>query len=171
MSTDSDINVRRCALESLTAVTHVHPGSVRDESARMLTSSLQLTKIDPSLIKEVDLGPFKHKQDDGIPIRKAAFALVDTMLERLPERVDASLVAEVAIKGIDDPAEECMLQSVAIVHRLAQYSPTIVVNHIEPLLEAFTKQFTKNIANVDKNEKAKNVMRSVIRVVEQLHRA
>ena len=47
-----------------------------------------MTKIDPTLIKEVDLGPFKHKVDDGIVIRKAAFALLDTMVERTPERVN-----------------------------------------------------------------------------------
>jgi cullin-associated NEDD8-dissociated protein 1 len=48
-----------------------------------------MTKIDPTLIKEIDLGPFKHKIDDGMVIRKAAFALLDTMAERIPERVNA----------------------------------------------------------------------------------
>lgn len=68
-----------------------------------------MTKIDPSLIKEVDLGPFKHKIDDGIPIRKAAFGLIDTMIEKIPDRVDSSLITEVVIKGLDDTAEECMI--------------------------------------------------------------
>ena len=87
-----------------------------------------MTKIDPSLIKEVDLGPFKHQQDEGIPIRKAAFALIDTMIERVPEKTDANLVTEVSIKGLDDTAEECMIQSLSIIHRLVVYSPIIVIS-------------------------------------------
>lgn len=87
-----------------------------------------MTKIDPSLIKEVDLGPFKHKQDDGIPIRKAAYALIDTMIERLPEKVDANIVTEVSIKGLDDTDEECMIQSLYIIHHLVVYSPVIVIS-------------------------------------------
>lgn len=100
-----------------------------------------MTKIDPSLIKEVDLGPFKHKVDDGVPIRKAAFALIDTMIERIPDRVDCTLITEVAIKGLDDTAEECMIQSLTIIHRLVCWSPIYVVTQIEALIEAFTKQF------------------------------
>lgn len=33
---DSDINVRRFALESLTAVAHVQPSSIRDDASKIL---------------------------------------------------------------------------------------------------------------------------------------
>lgn len=98
-----------------------------------------MTKIDPSLIKEVDLGPFKHKVDDGIVIRKAAYALLDTIVERIPERVNAGQATEIAIYGLEDTAEECMIQSLNIIHRLIQWSPIIVVGMIEPLLDSFAK--------------------------------
>ena len=42
------------------------------------------TLIKPELITEVDLGPFKHKVDEGIPIRKAAYALLDSLVEKVP---------------------------------------------------------------------------------------
>ena len=45
------------------------------------------TIIRPELITEVDLGPFKHKVDEGIPIRKAAYSLIDTLVEKIPERI------------------------------------------------------------------------------------
>ena len=98
-----------------------------------------MTKIDPTLIKEIDLGPFKHKIDDGMVIRKAAFALLDTMAERIPERVNAGQATEIAIYGLEDTAEECMIQSLSIIHRLVQWSPIVVVGQIEPLLETFGK--------------------------------
>jgi hypothetical protein len=44
-------------------------------------SSLQKSlKIDKSLIKEVDLGAFKNKIDDGENQRSAAFTLLDNLL-------------------------------------------------------------------------------------------
>ncbi|TNV72944.1 hypothetical protein FGO68_gene9894 [Halteria grandinella] len=167
---DADITVRRYALESLTAITHVHPEAVRNDSEAMQANALQMTRIDPSLIKEVDLGPFKHKIDDGIPIRKAAYALIDTMVERLPERMNSPMVTEVAIRGLEDTAEECMIQSLTLIHRMAAFAPIFVITQIEALIDSFNKQFTKNIGIVGTNDKAKNVMRSIIRVVEQLHR-
>ncbi len=171
MASDADITVRRYALESLTAITHQHPDAVKKDIELIQQAAVQLSKIIPTLIKEVDLGPFKHKVDDGIPIRKAAYALFDTLVERVPERVNAALIAEVAIKGIDDTAEECMLQSLTLIHRLSIYSPIFVISNIEPLLDSLNKHYTKHIGNVANNDKAKNIMRSVIRVIEQLHRA
>jgi cullin-associated NEDD8-dissociated protein 1 len=50
--------------------------------------ALYETIIKPELITEVDLGPFKHKVDEGIPIRKAAYLLIDTLIEKVPERVE-----------------------------------------------------------------------------------
>ena len=125
---DKDIVVRRYALESLTAITHVQPQVVKQDSENMQKSAILMTKIDPSLIKEVDLGPFKHKIDDGIPIRKAAFGLIDTMIEKVPEKVDCSLITEVAIKGLGDAAEECMIQCLSIIHRLVILSPIVVIS-------------------------------------------
>jgi cullin-associated NEDD8-dissociated protein 1 len=118
LARDVDINVRRFALESLTAITHTLPASVRDQAQMVQEAANGMTKIDPSLIKEVDLGPFKHKVDDGIVIRKAAYALLDTMVERIPERVNCGQATEIAIYGLDDSAEECMIQSLNIIHRL-----------------------------------------------------
>lgn len=125
---DADIVVRRYALESLTAITHVQPQTVKGDVSKMEAVAISMTKIDPTLIKEVDLGPFKHKIDDGIPIRKAAFGLLDTMIEKIPERVDCSTLTEVAIRGLEDTAEECMIQCLSIIHRLVQWAPIIVVS-------------------------------------------
>jgi cullin-associated NEDD8-dissociated protein 1 len=167
---DADITVRRCALESLTAITHAHPNAIRKDAESLQVAAIQMTRIDPSLIKEVDLGPFKHKVDDGIPIRKAAYALIDTMVERVPERVNSPAITEITIKGLEDTAEECMIQCLTLIHRMSCFAPIFVITQIEALIESFNKQFAKNIANVGTNDKAKNIMRSIIRVVEQLHR-
>ena len=162
--------MRGNAFESLTAITHASPQSVKLESKTIQKQATALTAIDPSLIKEVDLGCFKHKVDEGVFVRKAAYGLIETMIEKIPERVEAAAATEVAIKGLDDTAEECMIQSLSILHRLVLWSPIIVVTHIDSLIDQFTKLFQKNMPNIAANDKSKNIMRSVIRVIEQLSR-
>jgi cullin-associated NEDD8-dissociated protein 1 len=131
------------------------------------------TVIKPELISEVDLGPFKHKVDEGIPIRKAAFALLDTLLEKVPERTDVSAIFDVSLKGLDDQAEECMIQCLHIIGRLHGYTPGTVLAHLENLVDAFEKLFGKNmklISSAQSSEKAQNIMRAILRVVEMIQR-
>ena len=91
------------------------------------------------------MGPFKHKVDEGIPIRKAAYGLLDTMIEKIPDRSDCSHITEVAIRGLDDSAEECMIICLHLIGRLISWAPTIVVSNLDLLIESFEKQFQKNI--------------------------
>lgn len=44
--------------------------------------------FDPSLVEEIDYGAFKEKLDRGLPLRKAAFQCLETMLEALEYRLD-----------------------------------------------------------------------------------
>lgn len=52
---------------------------MRSDMPAILAFALHETPINKDLIQEVDLGPFKHRVDNGLPIRKAAFQLLETI--------------------------------------------------------------------------------------------
>jgi cullin-associated NEDD8-dissociated protein 1 len=101
-------------------------------------ATLERTKIRAELITEVELGPFKHKNDDGIPIRKAAYALIDSMVEKLP-KLSFPPILEVVIRGLEDPAEECLILCLHILGRLIQITPVDVIAGIEALVDSFER--------------------------------
>ncbi len=78
----------------------------------------RFTAVDASLVKEVDLGCFKHKVDEGIPLRKAANTLIETLVEKIPDKLDAEDAIRGAINGLNDTTEECIIQCLNILHRL-----------------------------------------------------
>lgn len=127
-------------MESINAIIHNQPSIIRGDVALLHKMTIPETVIKPELITEVDLGPFKHKVDEGIPIRKAAYAVVETMVEKIPERSELQSITEVAIKGLDDTAEECMIICLHIIGRLIHCSPTIVISSMDHLVDSFEKQ-------------------------------
>ena len=68
------------ALNDITAAISHHQ---IDLIPTLLPFIIKLVKIEKSLIKEIDLGPFKHKVDSGAPLRKAAMITVDFIAKKL----------------------------------------------------------------------------------------
>ena len=98
----------------------------------ILEFALKETKIRPELIQEVDLGPFKHKVDNGLPMRKAAFQLLETLQERAMESIDLSMVvATIVNQGLSDTAEECVVLNLNILAKMCQNSVAVVVSQLD----------------------------------------
>lgn len=113
------------------------------------------TVVRPELKKTVDLGPFKHKIDEGLPLRKAAFSCLLTLLDSSPERINVgssaraeraspsfpphsrALPAEVvmvcAMRGLGD-VDDVQVQCHEILMRVARGWPAHIMNHLEGLL-------------------------------------
>ena len=80
--------VRKAAMQMLSSAAHSKASLVDVQLPAVLPQLFQQTVIDPSLIRTVDLGPFKHKIDDGLELRKAAFECMDVLLDACPGRLD-----------------------------------------------------------------------------------
>lgn len=72
MLNDSDLENRRLALSSLNSAMHNKADMILPHLSRLLPLVLRDSRINPDLIREVQMGPFKHKVDDGLEVRKAS---------------------------------------------------------------------------------------------------
>ena len=139
MAVDSEHIIRQFILESLISIVHHLPDLVKkdiDTLFKIIASQIEVKK---ELIKEVDLGPFKHKIDDGRPIRKAGFVLLDTIFEKMPERVNIPIIIDIILIGLTDPDDDCISQTLHILMKLVKWAPGAVVGQISNILERMPK--------------------------------
>eukprot|EP00392_Amoebophrya_sp_AT5.2_P010507 g10569.t1 len=82
--------VRKAALQSVsTMLTSAAAASCleKTEVEYITQRCLEEGKIKPQFIREVDLGPFKHKVDDGLPVRKMAFLVLSDLVAAFPQEL------------------------------------------------------------------------------------
>jgi cullin-associated NEDD8-dissociated protein 1 len=173
---DPDIQVQTLSLRALASITSHHPAVTRrkfQEGPGLLNEVIRHTVVRPDLVSEVDLGPFKHKVDNGIPIRDAALAFLDHAIEKNPTIMSHPGLVECIIAALDDPSEECMVSGMQMISKITQHSASAVFAHIDHILDSFEKQFTKHLKNISSqksSEKSQNIVRSTMRALAGLAR-
>lgn len=70
MLNDEDLENRRLALGALNSATHNKSDMVLPDLANLVPLVMKESKVKPELVREVQMGPFKHKVDDGLEVRK-----------------------------------------------------------------------------------------------------
>ena len=78
MLNDPNIENRRLALGTLNSASHNKSEIIAPLLGSLVPFVLKDSKPDPDLIREVQMGPFKHKVDDGLELRKVSFGIHDT---------------------------------------------------------------------------------------------
>lgn len=87
---------------------------------------MDCNSLQQELIREVEMGPFKHKVDDGLDIRKAAFECMYTLLDTCLDRLDIFDFLQHLQHGLWDHYDIKML-AYLMVARLAQLAPSAVL--------------------------------------------
>jgi len=112
------------------------------------------------------LGPFKHKIDDALPLRRLALSIVETFLLTTPDRLDARQFLSVAptLLADNDEVKTLFLQ---IVPRLCEAHGRIVANHVADMVDALDT-VTKNL--LSKQDKSTDLLKTVVRAVIAIDR-
>lgn len=102
----TDLALKEYALDSIGQIAYnVHLSALlRPHAEQIVQRALQETPVKKELIKTIDLGPFKHTVDHGVPIRKSAFNLLQNLLNKYP--VKQTEIIDVVISGFGDSNDD-----------------------------------------------------------------
>ncbi|XP_027495949.1 cullin-associated NEDD8-dissociated protein 1-like isoform X2 [Corapipo altera] len=167
---DPDLNVRRVALALFNSAAHNKPSLIRDLLSMVLPSLYSETKVRRELIREVEMGPFKHTVDDGLDVRKAAFECMYTLLESCLDQLDIYEYLNHVEDGLKDHYDIRMLTFIMLA-RLSVLCPSAVLQRLERLIEPLRATCsTKVKAGSVKQEfeKQDELKRSAMRAVAAL---
>ncbi len=149
---DPDPKSQKGLLDSLTHVAHINAVALRVNAARIFNGVLPMTVLRTELIREVDLGPLKHRIDDGEPVRKGAYILLDNMLTELNDKMDIPAIVDRLVYGLADESDEVQNACQQILTKLCEISPGSILGPLEKLLEQTTKAIKRLQEKIKKKQ-------------------
>lgn len=166
-----DVHLRKACLISINSIAHNASSALKPTFSVIIQKILLETTVKQELIKKVDLGAFMHITDDGLPIRKAAYGLIETLLEQLPEKIDSNKILEHIIIGLDDPSDEVQMLCHQLLTKLINLGPGAVAGNLNAIIIQIRKNVEKNhklMNNKQEVERATDILRSALRCVEKI---
>ncbi|KAJ3111030.1 Cullin-associated NEDD8-dissociated protein 1 [Phlyctochytrium bullatum] len=166
-------NVRRVSLHTLNSAAHNKPYLITSSLEELLPLLYQETVVKEELIKIVEMGPFKHRVDDGLDARKSAYECMFTLLETCLSRIEVFGFLDRVISGLSDASQEIKTLCHVMLQRLAVLSPTALITRLDatisPLRETINSK-PKNNAVKQEIEKLNDLVRSAVRTTLILSR-
>ena len=164
---DSDLEVQRSALLMVNAAIRHQAdlirGKLRESVVPILFNIMQFKQE-----RVVDLGPFKHKVDDGLPLRKAALVSIESIIDVVPGYLDINHFISKLVPRLSDK-DEIKMQSHQILSKICSYAPSSLVGSldlfIDPLLKTISKNPSKDGQAGPEIERAIDLIRSGVKVV------
>ncbi|CAO3590165.1 unnamed protein product [Absidia cylindrospora] len=168
--TDSDINVRRLALLTINSALHRKTYLIRDILPSLLPALYQETIVKEELIHTVEMGPFKHKVDDGLEIRKAAYECLYTLLSTCLDKIDIHGYLDCVQIGLNDQHDIKMLVYL-MLSRLGKVASTAVSqkldNFVAPMKATLDFKIRSNAVKQE-IEKNQELVRATVRCIVAL---
>ena len=169
---DPDRHVRKAAVQALSGAAHHKPVLVVSDLEAALPLLFKQAEVDPALVRVVDLGPFKHKIDDGLELRKAAFECMDVLLDAAPGAVDYPAFVARLESGLRDHVD-VKLPCQLLLAKLAAAAPPHAAAGLDRFLGPLDATITAKVKSdavkqeVDRNDE---LVRSALRAVAALGR-
>jgi cullin-associated NEDD8-dissociated protein 1 len=170
---DKDLNVRRNTLLTLNYAAHNKPILIRDVLSAYLPLIYNESKVKQELIRQVDLGPFKHTVDDGLEIRKAAYECMYTLLDTCLDRVNIPAFVINLVDGLKDPSYDIKTLAHLMLIRLSVLAGPVLLEGLDQLVEPLRATIaTKAKEGAVKQEVERNdeLIRSALRAIVAITR-
>jgi len=128
-------------------------------------------QVRPELQREVDMGPFKQRVDDGLPLRKAAFGCLEAVFDRFRERLPPAVFVARLCDGLRDSDDVMILahQLLAKAAVDAVFGRHVLAN-LPVVVDAAQAAFDKVMGRKKKSAEGggSDVVRSALRVLAHI---
>ncbi|PNP45918.1 hypothetical protein TGAM01_v204331 [Trichoderma gamsii] len=166
MLQDSDMEIRRLAMTTLNSAAHNKPDLILPHLGELLPFVLSESVIKKELIREVMLGPFKHKVDDGLEVRKSAYETLYALMETAFTRINNIDFYDRVIAGLKDDNDIRQLCNL-MVTKLIVIDPDETARRLDSIAEAYRGVLSiklKDNAVKQDVEKQEETNKSILRV-------
>ncbi|PSN66037.1 TIP120-domain-containing protein [Corynespora cassiicola Philippines] len=139
MLNEPDLENRRLALTTFNSAMHNKPDIILPALEQLLPMAMKETEVKPELVREVQMGPFKHKVDDGLEIRKSAYETLYALLETAFSKLSPSDLSDCydrIVAGIGDEHDIRVLCSLMLT-KLMALAPEQTSARLESIAENF----------------------------------
>jgi len=171
---DSDLAVRRQAFLTLNGMFRVNSEVIdRNLSKKVLPVIYAETKPNKDLIHEVDFGAFKQVVDDGLPLRKAAFQCLGTMLQVVPHWLDMQEYISFISLGLSDQ-EDIQITTYQTFRDIAVFHSSAVLEILDGLSKTIMSGVKNNLKNAklvgQEAERAKDCLSACVRALDTFNK-
>jgi cullin-associated NEDD8-dissociated protein 1 len=135
-----ELGVQNAALLMVYSAVHHMPQLVSGLMDQITPALFEVAGL--KMERKVDLGPFTHKVDDALPLRKASLSIFATCLESLPASLDIAAFMPVLAKALADH-EDIQLQAHQIIIGMCLRQPTYLVAAVETFVDPLEKTLHK----------------------------
>jgi cullin-associated NEDD8-dissociated protein 1 len=168
MLNDTNLDNQRLSLTTFNSALHNKPDLVLPHLSELLPVAMQASVIRPELIREVAMGPFKHKVDDGLEMRKSAYETLYALLDSVPsrQRLDILSFYDRIVAGITDE-HEIKILCCLVLGKLLVIAPAESSRRLDSLAHNFRIVLSfkpKDTAVKQELEKLAEQQRSIIKV-------
>ena len=102
-------------------------------------------------MRTIDLGPFKEKVDDALPIRKVALSIFSTCLEKCSSTINVTEFIPILAQALGD-VEDVQLQAHQIVIVMCSRYPNEIAAAVETFVDPLRKTMEKKTGNKKHDE-------------------
>ncbi|KFY22168.1 hypothetical protein V493_06792 [Pseudogymnoascus sp. VKM F-4281 (FW-2241)] len=173
MLNDTELENRRLALTTLNSAAHNKSDILLPRLGQLMPLVMKASVIQPELIREVMMGPFKHKVDDGLEVRKSAYETLYALMETSFSRINILDFYDRVITGLNDEHDIRSLCNLMLT-KLVVLDAEETARRLDSIAECFrTILSTKLKDNAVKQEieKQDEARKGVLRVSLLLHNA
>ncbi|KAI0199333.1 armadillo-type protein [Astrocystis sublimbata] len=163
---DSVLEIRRLGMTTLNSATHNKPGLILPRLSEFKQYVMDESTIKKELIREVQMGPFKHLVDDGLEARKSAYETLYSLMEVSYTRISSPEFYDRIIAGLDDDNDIRSLCNL-MLGKLIVIDSEETTRRLDTIAECFRKTLStklKDNAVKQEHEKQEEANKSVLRV-------